>query len=121
MGELLWSAFSHPSAIAGPGDASFIVIGAMAAALLTFAFMATAGRRIASKSRTVAVLAGTAFLPVCGIAIAYALLASAPEGPPPNDGSAMLFMALIVLSICTTPISFFTSAAYIVRRYKNGG
>ena len=116
MGELLWSVFSHPTTIAGPSDASFLVIGAMVVALLTFAFMATAGTHIARRSGTVAVLSGTAFVPSVGVAIAYALLWSASEDPPPNDGPAMLLAALFILSICTIPISFVTSAAYVARR-----
>ncbi|MCW6532565.1 hypothetical protein NED98_20145 [Sphingomonas sp. MMSM20] len=118
MGELLWSAFSNPKTIASAGDAPFVVVAALIVAMLTFIFMATVGQRIMRVSRTLAVLAGTTFVPAIGILIAYALLCAAPDGPPPNDGPAMLFMALLVLSICTVPISLIVSAVYVVRRRR---
>jgi drug/metabolite transporter (DMT)-like permease len=121
VGGLLWETFSHPSTIAGEGDGPVLLVGAAIVALLTLAFMATIGKRIARRSRTVAVLAGAAFLPGCVIALAYGLLISAPEGPPPNDAPAMLFGALFVLAICATPVSFLTSVAYIVRRRSTAG
>jgi hypothetical protein len=116
MGELLWSIFSHPTIIVKPSDAPFMLIGAMAVVFLTFSFTAMAGKHIARKSLLVAVLFGTAFVPALGIATAYTLLSVAPEGPPPNDGPGMLFVIMFVLSICTIPISFLTSAAYVARR-----
>lgn len=121
MGGLLWETFSHPSTIAGRGDGPFLLVGAAIVALLTLAFMATIAKRIARRSRTVAVLAGAAFLPGCVIAIAYSLLVSAPEGPPPNDAPAMLFGALFVLAICATPVSVLTSVAYVAGRRSKVG
>jgi phosphatidylglycerophosphate synthase len=118
MGEMLWTIFSNPRTIAGPEDAPFIIAAALLVALLTLGFMAMVGKRISRLSGILAALIGTAFVPALIVLIAIILLKLAPNGPPPNDGPAMLFMGLIVLAICALPVSLAASALYVVRRRR---
>ncbi|MEH6662039.1 MAG: hypothetical protein V7679_10355 [Parasphingorhabdus sp.] len=105
MFGLLWSAFSDP----------FMLIPAVFLGLLTLTFMATVGRRIMRANRILAMLVGMAFVPALVIAIAFGLLWTMPDSPPPNDGPAMLFTALLVLSIWNIPVSLIVSAVYVAQ------
>jgi len=119
MGDVIWSIFSNPRSIAGPSDVPFIFGAALTVALLTLAFMSTLGNRIIQVSKALAMISGALFVPLLMIVIALALLWSAPSGAPPNDGPGMLFMGILVLSICALPISLIASVIYVVRRRRH--
>ena len=78
------------------------------------------GKRIARFSRAAALLIGAVFVPALVIVTGIVLAATAPKGPPPNDGPAMLFIALIVLSICFLPFSLVAAAIYVRRLRRKG-
>lgn len=84
--------------------ASAVVFGATALAARLF------GRRLAKRSRALAVLTCAMAVPVLVAALAAFLLATAPKGPPPNDGPAMLFMALTTLALLSCVVSVPASA-----------
>lgn len=113
MGELLWTIFSHPSAIAAPGEIPFLLIAGLLIALITWVFMAVIGQHIMRFSRPAALLVGALFVPALIVAVAVVLVTTAPKGPPPNDGPAMLFISLVVLSVCSLPFSLVATAIYV--------
>jgi hypothetical protein len=118
MGELLWSIFANPGAIAGPSDTSFVIGAGLAVVVLTVMFMVTVGRYVGRRNRILSVAAGTVFVPGLIVLTAILLLWIAPEGPRPHDASGMLFASLIILSICALPVSLITSAICIPGRRR---
>ena len=89
--------------------ASLVVFGLTA--LATFLF----GRRVARRSRLLAILACAATVPLLIVAAAIILAVTAPTGPPPNDAPAMLFLALITMAALSCVISVPASALLILR------
>lgn len=79
------------------------------------------GNRLARRNRWLAFISCAATVPVCIAALAIFLLATAPEGPPPNDAPAMLFVALFTLSLMSCIISIPTSAILIAKAKRRGG
>jgi hypothetical protein len=104
-----------PQNYRGPDDALLVLGAALGVILLTMVSMATAGKRIMRASSVLAVLICTAFVPAMTIALTFLLFWTVPDAPPPNDGPAMLFVSLFMLSFCAVPVSLVTSAFYVSR------
>ncbi|WP_198159818.1 hypothetical protein [Sphingomonas horti] len=89
----------------------------LVAALVVFGLTALAaylfGRRLARRSRFLAILACASTVPVLIIASALALLITAPDGSPPNDAPAMLFVALTTVAMLSCIVSIPASALLI--------
>jgi hypothetical protein len=86
-----------------------IVFGATALAVYLF------GRRIATRSRALAVFICGMAVPILIVGLAVVLLTTAPQGPPPNDGPAMLFMALVTLALLSCVVSV-PASVLLIRR-----
>ena len=84
-------------------------------ALITLAFMATAGRRLIARSSALAVVAGCVFLPLFVNVVAFLI---AWNQPAHTDVGGMLVFAVLVLSIATLPITLATSLLYVLIRRK---
>jgi amino acid transporter len=91
--------------------AAVIVFGTTALAVYLF------GRRLAKRSRSLAILTCASIAPILIVAAAVFLLAIPPQGPPPNDGPAMLFMALITLAALSCVVS--VPASVLLMRRTN--
>jgi hypothetical protein len=89
--------------------ASLVVFGLTA--LATFLF----GRRVARRSRLLAILACAATVPLLIVAVAIILAETAPTGPPPNDAPAMMYVALLTMAAFSCVISMPASALLILR------
>lgn len=89
--------------------AALMAFGATALAVLLF------GRRLARRSRFLAIAACALTVPVLIIGLAMVLLVAAPGGPPPNDAPAMLFLALTTLAVLSCTISIPASILLITR------
>ena len=79
--------------------AAAVLFGATALAVYLF------GRRLAKRNRAFAVFTCAVAVPVSIAAAAVFLLATAPQGPAPNDGPAMLFIALATLALLSCVVS----------------
>jgi hypothetical protein len=90
--------------------AAALVVGATAFAVHLF------GRRLAKRSRTLAVFSCAVTAPVLIAAVAVFSLAIAPQGPPPNDEPAMLFMALTTLALFACVVSVPASVLLLTRK-----
>jgi hypothetical protein len=102
--------------VSSSSDILFLLITAAIVAALTALGAKLFGYRIARKSRLVAALACALAVPLAIVVVAIILLATAPQGPPPNDGPAMLFLALTTLALISAAVSFPTSALLIYRK-----
>jgi hypothetical protein len=89
--------------------ASLVVFGLTALAIFLF------GRRVARRSRLLAILACAATLPLLIVAVAIILAKTAPTGPPPNDAPAMTYVALLTMAAFSCVISVPASALLILR------
>lgn len=89
--------------------AAAVILGATALAVYLF------GRRLAKRSRTLAVFTCAVAVPMLIAAVAGFLLATAPQGPPPNDGPAMLFVALTTLALLSCLVSV-PASVLLIRR-----
>jgi hypothetical protein len=89
--------------------ASLVVFGLTALATVLF------GRRVARRSRLLAILACAATAPLLIVAAAIILAEIAPTGPPPNDAPAMMFVALLTMAAFSCVISGPASALLILR------
>lgn len=112
----IWSLLSHPGRIAGPADLPFLIPAAVIVALLTASFLATVGKRIASQSRIIAVVAGSVIVPAAILALA-ALFAFMPAHGT-TDGTGVLVMVTIVMAICALPVSLCTSLIFVARHRR---
>ena len=91
--------------------AAVVVFGATALAVRLF------GRSLSKRSRALAVVICALAVPVLIAAIAALLLATAPQGPPPNDGPAMLFIALMTLALLSFLVSV-PASVLLIRKAK---
>ena len=104
----------HPSMIVGRDGLGSLLMLAAFVALITLAFMATAGRRLMARSSVLAVGAGCAFLPFLVNAAAHFIAWNQPTG---TDVGGMLMFAVLVLSIAALPVTLATSLLYVhIRR-----
>jgi|SRR5690242_20558433 len=104
--------------VSSASDFLFLLITVAIVAALTALGVRLFGYRIARKSRPVAALVCGIVVPLAIVLIAIALLATAPQGPPPNDGPAMLFLALTTLAFISAVVSFPTSVLLIYRENR---
>lgn len=82
---------------------------------LTCLIIFAVGGRIARRGQSWTFLICGAIVPVTIFSIAQLQMALAPQGPPPNDGPAMVYMAIILLGLAAIPVSFFTSALAVYK------
>jgi hypothetical protein len=88
---------------------------AVIVALITLAFMATAGPRLMARSSALAVAAGCVFLPLFVNLAAFLIAWNQPAG---TDVGGMLVFAVLVLSIAALPVTLATSLLYVLIRRK---
>ena len=89
--------------------AAAVVFGATALAVRLF------GRRLSKRSRALSVVTCAMAVSVLIAAIAVLLVSTAPQGPPPNDGPAMLFIALTTLALLSCLVSV-PASVLLIRR-----
>lgn len=87
--------------------AAAVVFGATALAVRLF------GRSLSKRNRALAVVICASAVPV----LMALLLATAPQGPPPNDGPAMLFIALMTLALLSFLVSV-PASVLLIRKAK---
>ncbi len=95
-------------------DVWFLLIAAAIVALLTAVVVKMIGHRLARRSRALAVFICALTVPASICLLAIVLLVTAPNGPPPNDAPAMVFIALFTLGLLSAIVSVPTSA-FLVR------
>ena len=66
-------------------------------------------------SALIAILLGSAFLPILLSALAFLATRINPQG---TDGAGILFFAALVLSVTALPVTLATSVLYVVVRRK---
>lgn len=115
MVGMLWYAISHPNLIAGRDGLGRIVLISAVIAMMTLGFMALVGRQILRYSRVLAVLAGTAILPLSLVALAFL---AARNDPPGTDAGGMLIAISIVGSVWMVPVTLATSIVYVAYRTR---
>jgi hypothetical protein len=96
--------------------ASLVVFGVTALATVSF------GRRVARRSRLLAILACAATVPLLIVAVAIILAKTAPTGPLSNDGQVMMndapvmvYVALLTMAALSCVISVPASVLLILR------
>jgi hypothetical protein len=90
-------------------SALLVVAGVTGLAVMSF------GRRLAERQKLLAILACSACAPGIVLGLAVFQISTAPTLPPPNDGPAMLFVALLMYGALAIPISVATSAILLFR------
>lgn len=94
----------------------FILIFAAIVAGLTALVSRLIGRQLAARNHVVAFIVCGAIVPAVVYALAWVMFATAPQGPPPNDGPAMLHIAITTLAVWAAPVSFPTSGVMLLRK-----
>lgn len=94
-------------------DVLFLLIAAALVFGATWLAIYMFGRRLAKRSRALAVFTCAMLVPAAIVGTAVFLVSTALQGPPPNDGPAMLFMALMTLALLSCLVSVPTSVLLI--------
>jgi hypothetical protein len=99
-------------------DLAFIMVFVAIVASVTALAVRLFGRRIARSSRVVAISVCGMTVPTVIFGLAIFQIKTAPVGPPPNDGPAMFFVALLTLVLISVPVSALTSVFLILRKSR---
>jgi hypothetical protein len=96
------------------GDVPFVLGFAGAVVVITTAVSLIAGRRIARRSKALAVLVSAAVCPL--LLVALGLFSAVAGGEPHREAPAFVFAGLMMLAAIATPVSLVTSLVLLLRK-----
>ena len=95
---------------------AFLAI-ALVACALTLAVSVTLGRRIARRTRFLAIVICSLFWPIAPFIWVGIGQWSDPGPPPPNDGPAMAILGALLLAVISFPFALVTSCIVMLRTH----
>lgn len=99
-------------------DVAFMLVFAALVVGATSLVVKLFGKRLARSTRVGAIVVCGLTVPTIIFGLAILQVKTAPVGPPPNDGPAMVFVALLMLVLISIPVSAVTSAFLILRKSR---